>query len=206
MKPLRTAGPRARLALVAGVAALACSGTPTQYFTLGAIEPAGVPLAARPELGLAVGPVELPRYLERGEIVTRDGAHRLVLSNTNRWAGSLRNDLARVLADDLARLLGTARLTVFPSQPSYRLDYRVLFDLRELDGVPGEPVTLRARWTIVSGADGRALVVEEAHVEVPTASDSFADLVAAQRAALGTVDREIAARLATLPAPVAGAR
>jgi hypothetical protein len=59
---------------------------------------------------------------------------------------------------------------------------------------------------VVSGADGRALGVEEAHVVQPVASASFEDLVAAQRAALGTVSQAIAAKLAGLPAPAAGAK
>lgn len=205
MKPLRIAGPRARFALAAGLLVLGCARAPTQYFTLGAVEPDAAPLAVRPELGLAVGPIEFPRYLDRPEIVTRDGTHGLVLSNRNRWAGSLRNDVLRVLADDLARLLGTSRVVVFPNEPRYRLDYRVLIDLRELDGAPGESASLRLRWTLASGADGRALAVEEAHVVEPTASASYADLVAAWRAALGTVSRAIAARLTELPA-AAGAR
>lgn len=196
-----------RLALLVALVAGACARTPTQYFTLGAVEPPpDAPLAARPDLGLAVGPIEFPRYLDRPEIVTRDGAHRLVLSNANRWAGSLRNDVLRVVADDLARLLGTARVAVFPGEPRFRLDYRVLLDLRELEGVPGGAVTLRARWTVVSGADGKALAVEEAHVVEPTASASFEDLVAAQRAALAVVSRAIAGELAALPVPAVGAR
>jgi uncharacterized lipoprotein YmbA len=196
-----------RIALVAALVAFGCARTKTEYFTLGAIEPpAAAPLAARPHLGLAVGPIEFPRYLDRPEIVTRDGAHRLALSNANRWAGSLRNDVLRVVADDLARLLGTSRVAVFPNEPRFRLDYRVLLDLRELEGVPGESVTLRARWTVASGGDGRALVVEEAHVVEPTASASFEDLVAAQRAALAALSQAIAGGLATLPAPAAGAR
>lgn len=196
------------IALVAVLVAAGCfGGAKTQFFTLGAFgADEGAPLAARPELGLAVGPLEFPRYLDRPEIVTRDGAHQLALSNAHRWAGSLRNDVLRVVADDLARLLGTSRVAVFPAEPSFPLDYRVLLDLRELEGVPGDAVTLRLRWTLVSGADGRALAVEEQHVVEPTASASYPDLVAAQRRALGQASRAIAAGLAPLPAPAAGAR
>jgi uncharacterized lipoprotein YmbA len=112
----------------------------------------------------------------------------------------------RVLSDDLGRLLGTERIVVFPNEPAFRLDYRVLLDVGEFEGVLGESVTLRARWTIVSGADRRALAVEEAHIVEATASPSFEDLVAAQRAALRRLGETIAARLVALPVPAAGAR
>jgi uncharacterized lipoprotein YmbA len=180
--------------LVALLGAGCAGGNPPRFFTLGG---AG---ASPADLGLAIGPIEFPRYLDRPEIVTRDGAHRLVLSNANRWGGSLRTDVLRVLADDLGRLLGTPRVVVFPNEPSFRLDYRVLLDLREFEGALGESVTLRARWTVVSGRDGKALAVEEAHVVEPLASASFEDLVAGQRAALATLSQSIAAELARLPA------
>ncbi len=182
-------------------------GPTTQFYTLGAVESGGTPpVARRPELGLAVGPLEFPRYLDRPEIVTRDGSHGLALSNANRWAGSLRTDVLRVVADDLGRLLGTPRVVAFPNEPTFRLDYRVLLDVREFEGVPGESVTLRARWTVVSPGEGQALAVEEFHAVEPTASASFEDLVAAQRAALGTMNRAIAAMLVALPASATGAK
>ncbi|MCL4684617.1 membrane integrity-associated transporter subunit PqiC [Myxococcota bacterium] len=198
-----------RAVVLPALLAAGCLGrSPTmQFFTLGAIASDETPaVATRPDLGVAVGPIEFPRYLDRPEIVTRDGAHRVALSNANRWAGSLRSDILHVVADDLGQLLGTARVVSFPNEPTFRLDYRVLLDFQEFEGVPGESVTLRARWTVVSAVDENALAVEEVHLVEPAASASFEDLVAAQRAALGTMNRAIAARLATLPFPAAGAR
>ena len=65
----------------------------------------------------------------------------------------------------------------------------------------GEAVVLRARWTIASGSEGRALAVEESVVEQPVASSAWADYVAAQGAALGQVTQAIAARLSALSRP-----
>jgi len=76
----------------------------------------------------------------------------------------------------------------------------VLLDVREFEGVPGDKVTLRVRWTIAAVPDGHALAVEESVVEQPIASASYADLVAAESAALGTVTRKIAERVAGLAA------
>ncbi len=161
----------------------------------------GPALAARPDLGLVVGPIEFPRYLDRPEIVTRDGSHRLVLADAHSWGGSLRTDILRVVADDLGRLLGTARVAIYPNEPRFSAAYRVLLDLREFEGVPGGSVLLRVRWTIAAAGDGRALAVEESRIEQPVASTSFEDLVAAESAALGTLNRQIAERMLALSAP-----
>jgi hypothetical protein len=193
--------PAARALLLASLAT-GCLGGPAvepQYFTLSpAAGASGAPLAARPELGLVLGQIELPRYLDRPELVTRDGPHRLKVWSGVRWAGSLRSDVQRVVADELGRLLGTARVAVYPVEARFPVSYRVLLELLELGGAAGGPVTLRARWT-VAGADGRALSVGESQVEQAPASPAWEHYVAAHSAALGSVTREIATRIASLP-------
>jgi uncharacterized protein len=194
-----------RLACAALVAAFAagCLGGPTpepQYYTLSSVAPLdGAPVAARRELGLVLGQIDLPRYLDRAELVTRTGEHGLRVWNLVRWGGSLRTDIARVVADDLSRLLGTSRIAVYPAEARFPVSYRVLLEVLELGGAPGHPVVLHARWTI-AGPDGLALAVGATSLEQPPASGSWADYVAAHRVALGTVTREIAERIATLPA------
>ena len=101
----------------------------------------------------------------------------------------------------LGRLLGTARVTVYPTEPRFQAAYRILLDVSEFEGVRGETVRLRVRWTVASVADGRALAVEESLVEQPVASPSFEDLVAAESAALASVSHQIAERVAGLPVP-----
>jgi uncharacterized protein len=200
----RSPAPRAGLvAPLLAALALGCFGPTPQpdFYTLSVASGAaiGPPLASRPELGLLVGPIEFPRYLDRPEIVSRDGSHRLVLAEDHRWGGSLRTDILRVMADDLGRLLGTARVAIYPAQPRFPATFRVLLDLREFEGVAGGTIVLRARWTIARADDGRALAVEDSRIEQPTGSTSYEDLVAAESAALGTLNRQIAERMAALP-------
>jgi hypothetical protein len=188
--------PIAALALAAGCLG---GGTPPEYFSLRpeAGAAAGAPVAQRPDLGLAIGPIEIPRYLDRDEVVTRDASHRLIPWDEHRWGGSLRSDVLRVLADDLGTLLGTTRVAVYPAEARFPLSYRVLLDVLEFEGALGQPVRLRARWTVADAA-GRALAVEEARIEEPAASASFDAYVAAESAALGRVTAQIAAKIAEL--------
>jgi uncharacterized lipoprotein YmbA len=170
-----------------------------EFYRLSSTAAGGTPVVSLPELGLAVGAIEFPRYLDRPEMVAGDGANRLVLSDGPRWGGSLRSEVQRVLADDLATLLGTSRVAVYPVEPRFPINYRVLLDVRAFEGVPGEAVTLRARW-IVAGPDGRALAVEESAIQQPAASGSWDDYAAAHSAALGALTRQIAEKIAALAA------
>lgn len=199
----RSAPTHLALVLALAFAAGCLGGSPRpQFFTLcPASGPgAGAALASLPELGLVVGPLDLPRFLDRPELVTRDGAHHLLVADAERWGGSLRSDILHRVADGLSGLLGTVHVAVYPAEPRFRARYRILLDVRELDAVRGEKVTLRLRWTVASLPDGRAVAVEESVVEQRVASASFEDLVAAESAALDEVTRRIAERIAQLAA------
>lgn len=186
------------LSVLIGVALGCARGPGPQYYRLAAAgaEPA---IVARPELGLAVGPNELPRYLDRSEIATRDGAQGLTFANGQRWAGSLRDDFSRVLAEELGRRLGTSRVALYPAEPRFRVDYRVLVDVLGFEGAPGEAVSLHTRWIVAAGGDGRALLTEESRIEEPVASPGYPGLVAAHAAALSRLAGEIAGGVAALP-------
>ena len=174
-------------------------GGAPHFFTLSSSSTA-TPVAANPELGIAVGPVDIPRYLDRPEIVSRDGANRLTVADDHRWAGSLRNDIQRVVADELGRLLGTARVAVYPEQPRFTASYRVLLDVREFEAVSDTTVRLRIRWTIAAVPDGHALAVEESVVDQPLASSGYDAIVAAESSGLVALTQNIAARVASLSA------
>jgi len=200
---LRTGFTVGLLGALATLAAGCLGGSPQpQFYTLSEASgpAAGPPLASLPELGLVVGPIVFPRYLDRPEIVSRDGANRLVLADAHRWGGSLRNDILRVVGDDLGRLLGTARVAIYPAEPRFPASYRILLDIREFEGTRGSSVVLRVRWTIAAAGDGRAVFIAESRFEQPVASASVDDMVAAESAALGTLIRQIAERVAALPA------
>ena len=187
--------------LLLAIAACFGGGPKPTFYTLRAASgaAAGAAIASKPTLGLAVGPIEFPRYLDRPEIVTRDGSYELIVMDAHRWGGTMRSDILRVVADDLGRLLGTARVAVYPNEPRFKADYRVLLDVLEFERVSSGSVVLRVRWTIASVSDGAALAVEETRIEQPVASTSVEDMVSAESAALGSVTRQIATLIAALP-------
>src|SRR5271155_2651372 len=111
-------------AAAAALGALAVAGgcfsprpDPSKFFVLAPVEvaapnsvaPAGLTASSGPTIG--IGPIKLPEYLDRDEVVTRVGPNRLELSDQNRWAEPLDNNFKQVMAQDLTQLLGTHSLT-----------------------------------------------------------------------------------------------
>lgn len=149
---------------------------------------------------LAVGPVTLPDYLDRPQIMTRLEGNEVRLHETERWAGSLEGDVSRVLLENLAVLLAGNRITVVrwspATKPQAAFRNWVVVEILRFEGPLGGTVMLKARYTLY-GADGRKVVsVGESTVREQAGGPDYESLVAAMSRALATLSREIAAAIA----------
>jgi uncharacterized lipoprotein YmbA len=59
---------------------------------------------------VGVGPVTVPAAVDRPQIVLRVDANRVALQEQSRWAEPLKESIPRVVASNLAVLLGMRRL------------------------------------------------------------------------------------------------
>src|SRR6266545_6562930 len=129
-----------RLAVVSWVASLlglgACASTPSRFYmlnTLPASETVPATAAARgPVVG--VGPITLPKYLERPQIVTRASRNQLTLGEFDRWAESLQENFSSVLVENLALLIPTDHILLNPWPGSATPEYQVRVEVRHFDG------------------------------------------------------------------------
>jgi uncharacterized protein len=145
--------------LVAGCA----SSPPTNRYTLSAI---AVPL---PESGspqsasavVAIGPVMLPDYIDRPQIVTRQSPYRLELAAYDQWAAPLHDMLPRVLVEDVALRLPADRVVSFPQVSEGNFDYRVAVDISRFDVDTSGQATLAARWQLYARSTPRALQIAD---------------------------------------------
>jgi len=171
------------------------SSPPVRFYTL---TPVGNQEAQRssPEgashVAVRVMPVEIPDYLDRPQIMTRDGRNALKLAEFDRWAGSLSDNIAAVLAENLGLSLGSDRIFVAPGLGGEKADYSVTMQVIRLDSHPGDQVLLKARWTVFAG-QGRA----DAATQVATFSHRLNDsryetIVSGISQTLEQLSREIA--------------
>jgi hypothetical protein len=180
----------ASLLLVAACITIAAPSDPARYYLL---EPEASPAeAARPVLpAFGVGPVRLPAYLDRREIVTRAGPGRLELSGADRWAAPLDLLFIGVLAEDLRAALPAREVSNWPWPLATSPDWSVSVDVQRFDGEPDGTAVLEARWTLRRGgavATQGATVARERR-----AAPGLAGTVAALGKTIGVLSRDIAA-------------
>jgi uncharacterized lipoprotein YmbA len=192
------------LPLLAAVVLLAsgCATTPpSEFYHLTAMEQTATSATgSRTTLSVGVGPVQIPEYIDRPQIVLRTSRNQLSLDEFHRWAGGLRDEIKRVLAQNLSRLLNSEDVASYPWDYPFDPAYQVYIDIRQLDGSLGGEVRLDARWIISGRSEGQSGMLYSRQTLISEAVDSagYMALVAAESRALETLSREIAEQISRL--------
>lgn len=190
--------------VVCALCLVACGSSPeAEYYRL--TPTSGSATTAPLDIALAIGPAQFPRTLARNQIVTRSGDNGINVNQYQRWSAPLEDEFLQVLGDNIASELQADRIAVYPGAAAFPLDYRVRLDVLQFDGVPGDSVTLRARWTIAPPT-GEALAVGSFDRSQQTAAgdSSYGALVAAHSDLVGQLSADIADKLRqlhTVPTP-----
>jgi uncharacterized lipoprotein YmbA len=148
--------------------------------------------AAKGSVGL--GPVTVPSYLERPEIVRRASEHELAPARSERWAEPLDRAVLRVLAQDLAQVTGR-RVVAYPWKTTLAPACVVAVDVTRFEAVEGKRVELVADVDVTRPADG-APVRRHERIEVALAGTEGGAIAKAMSEAAVELARRIAAALA----------
>ena len=177
-------------------AVCSCARTePSRFYTLRSVvheKPIPQTSATIRPISIGIGPVEIPEYLDRPQIVTRNGPNELKLAEFDRWAGPLDENISVVLAENLSSFLPSATVVPYPWGPNTNIDYQVSVKLIHLEGVPDEAVSLQALWTLASIHEKQSIISNTSrHTEKVTGS-GYEAMVAAMGRSLLQLSREIA--------------
>ncbi|MDH3594143.1 MAG: PqiC family protein [Rhodospirillales bacterium] len=195
-----------RLAVLVLAAALlapaGCAQTqPTDFYILSSLPPsAAASLGADADkLSLGVGPVVLPAYLDRPQVVALASSNKLQLAEFDKWAEPLQDNFSRVLAENLSILLGTDRVAKLPQRRATALNYQVTVEVLRFDADLDGTASLIARWNIL-GKDGKKSLAmrRSSFTETSEPKGDHEAVVAAMSRAVGNLSREIASTLQTL--------
>ena len=174
--------------------AAGCASPRSNFYTLNS---AATPVGTRADTSVSVGPVSVPAVVDRPQIVVRLAANEVAIDEFHRWASPLPDAIARVVAENLAAMLGTSHVTVFSQPTAAGARYRVLVDVLRFESAPGEVAILDAVWTVRSTTDGSTRSGRTTASE-PVPDREFATLAAAHSRALGRLSEDLAGAIRAL--------
>ena len=145
-----------------GLALLALTGcpgnAPTRLYVLTATT--DKPASTSPQgVAIGVGPITLPKYLDRPQIVTRVAANSLDQANLDQWGGDLNDNITRVVATNLSNRLATDRVSLYPWKDGAPVDFQVTMDISRFEQDKDGSAVLNVFWSIVNPKDGTVLLM-----------------------------------------------
>jgi uncharacterized protein len=194
----------ALMLLFGGCTVLAPQKDETRFFVLmpvqdgAAVSPAAG--AASQPLTIGLGPITIPAYVNRPEVVTRVSESELKVSDTDRWGESLGTNVARVLGSDLARQLGTQQVVNYPWRLNTPIDYAVSIAFQRFEHTADGHVVIEANWTIRNGKDEKVIQTGSSSINEPSGPD-YASAAQAMSRGLAQVSRELAQVIASRRLP-----
>jgi hypothetical protein len=132
-----------------------CTNTPpTRFYVLSAMPEQATAVPGKgPAIG--IGPITLPQYLNRPQIVTRISGNQLAFAEFDQWGGDLNDNVTRALAANLSSLLETDRVSLYPWKDEAPIDDQVTIDVVSFEQDVDGSSLLTAYWSIVDPRTGK---------------------------------------------------
>lgn len=142
---------------------------------------------------IALGQVQIPRYIDRPQIVTAFGRNTYQLSEFNRWAEDLDGNIGRVLAQNLSQLAPVDVVLANSSNRAARAQLRVSVNILEFHVNPEGHAGLTVQWQVNRGED--KVLSRQVSYRTPASKSDYSVMVAALNDCLTRMSRELAASL-----------
>jgi uncharacterized lipoprotein YmbA len=169
----------------------ACGSTPqSNHYMLSTI---GEGTAGNTGPAIGIGPITVPEYLNRNAMVLNEDSNRLKIAKYDRWAEPMGNGIQRVVAVNLAELLDTQQVDIFPWARSATVQYSVEINVVEFSA-HGTSTRLIAKWVLQDVKAGKVLAQKISRLSSQAASAEPASIAAAYSDLLAQLSREIAGK------------
>jgi len=190
---------------------LGCSSPKTTYYKLNS-DPVPMMADASAKIRVMVGPVSIPVKMDRPQLVVQTSSNEVQVYEYQRWAGSLKSDIGRVVGASLARDLATPNIWNFAESTQTNFDYQILLDVQNIESSSDSGIVIDVLWTIKPIGDINVAIVKNPNpngdaavkshimmgrslVREPTSGPGLDAMLAAQSRAFSKVGAEIAQSL-----------
>ncbi|SNB79362.1 Uncharacterized lipoprotein YmbA [Arboricoccus pini] len=169
---------KARLSAAAAICLLAgCQSLPPDYYLLKGAPSSSPQQLPSPLQSIGIRPVAVADYLDRSEIVTTSEAARININDQERWGEKLSLMIARTLAADLRAHLGSASVTLLPTDFDIQPSRELILSIERFDADESGNATIAGRWQLVSPKNNEATSGAPFSIVAPVATPGSYDAI-----------------------------
>ena len=166
---------------------------PDQFYMLQAVERAKAPGAGAQGPLVGLGPIRIPAYLDRPQIVTAASGQEYHLSESHRWAERLDDNIARVSAQNLAELIPSDRIVMHPWPREPKPDAQLAMNIQEMHVDPSGQVRMSALWSLRLA--GEQVYNHRFSCQQPASLTDYSRMIEVESECLARLNREMAAAI-----------
>lgn len=150
-------------AILAGCSVGAPS-TPTHFYVLQNADESflsSMKIPTSSTLQVGIGPIEIPGYADRAQIVTVAANSKMNIADFEHWAEPIQNNIERILVSNIAGLISDKQVYPYPAsfQPN-RDSIQVSLEIRDMIQTDTGLVRLAVSWNIKRTMDNRLIARE----------------------------------------------
>jgi uncharacterized protein len=177
---------------------LSISNSPeSRFYMLSALEkgPSAKTCEIPQDVVIAIGPVKIPEYQDRPQIVTQNKDNMLKFAEFDRWGEPLGTALERIIFEDLVVMLPAATLKMFPCSSAIPVKYQVIVNVTQLQSQLDKDMLLMVDWSIIDAKNSSMLLSRKSQFRQAINPHNYSGLTKALSATCASLSGEIAEAL-----------
>ncbi len=176
----------------------ACSiggkSTPSPFYVLDSqIEP--ISDQKLTELRMGVGPITIPGYIDRPQIVTKTESAELQLAEFERWAEPMGEMFTRTLTENIKSLTGSHHIYSYPWSSNLDFTYRINAKIIKFENNVNGDALLIAHWQLIHESGESKVKTMHSEFNANAKDASYSSRIAALNDTLTQFAKEIVAQL-----------
>jgi len=181
------------------------SSPSSRFYALESAKEPGAALAGANSLSnvvIGIGPVTLPEYLNRPQIVTKNKNNTVEFAQFDRWTDTLDQEIIRVMAKNFSLFLPQANTQIYPWNSIIPVKYQVIMEVIQLDCKLDGDADMLVQWSVIGAQEKKMLLTKRSEYRQSLETHDYPGLVQALSLISESLGREIAQALTQLPAQV----
>jgi uncharacterized lipoprotein YmbA len=119
------------------------------------------------DISVGIDKLLMPDHLLKPQIATHSSVNRMDYAEYDRWAESLDENFARVLAENLSKLLPSENVYIFPWKSSTVIQYYLTFEIMQFSQGADKNISLIVFWSIYDNTTAKELLRKKTSLKQP---------------------------------------